>query len=100
MDLIFGIYFLSKIWYPIHRKKKEVIDLHPHIKKMIPPIVVTVLLVLYYLAYFVLLLEMVEGVWKYLLGILPLALAAMIIYVCIQRIFEIKKGEEDDLSQY
>ena len=69
------------------------VDLHPHIKKMIPPIVVTVLLALYYVA-------VVEGVWKYLLGLLPLALAAMIIYVCIQRIFEIKKGEEDDLSQY
>ena len=82
------------------QKKKEVIHLHPHIKKMIAPIVVTVLLVLYYVAYFVLLLAVVEGVWKYLLGILPLALAAMIIYVCIQRIFEIKKGEEDDLSQY
>ena len=82
------------------QKKKEVVDLHPHIKKMIPPIVVTVLLALYYVAYFVLLLAVVEGVWKYLLGLLPLALAAMIIYVCIQRIFEIKKGEEDDLSQY
>ena len=84
--------------YP--QKKKEVVDLHPHLKKMIPPIVVTVLLVLYYVAYFVLLLAVVEGVWKYLLGLLPLALAAMIVYVCIQRIFEIKKGEEDDLSQY
>ena len=88
------------MWYPIHRKKKEVIDLHPHIKKMIPPIVVTVLLVLYYLAYFVLLLEMVEGVWKYLLGIVPLGFAAVMIKVCVERIYEIKKGEEDDNGQY
>jgi hypothetical protein len=37
---------------------------------------------------------------KFLLGIIPLVLSAVMIYVCVQRINEIKGGEEDDLSQY
>jgi len=71
-----------------------------HGKKMIAPIVVTVLMVLYYIVYFGLLISVVEGIWKYVLGILPLAFAAVAVKVCIERIQEIKKGEEDDLSQY
>ena len=39
-------------------------------------------------------------VWKLILGLLPLAFSAVMIKVCIERIREIKKGEEDDLSQY
>jgi tRNA U38,U39,U40 pseudouridine synthase TruA len=30
----------------------------------------------------------------------PLAFSAVMIYVCLQRINEIKKGEEDDISKY
>ena len=71
-----------------------------HGKKMIAPIVVTVLMVLYYIVYFGLLISVVEGIWKYVLGILPLVFAVVTVKVCIERIQEIKKGEEDDLSQY
>ncbi len=71
-----------------------------HGKKMIAPIVVTVLVVLYYTAFFALITYYVEGMWKLLLGIVPAALAAVMIYVCIQRIKEIKGGEEDDISKY
>lgn len=70
------------------------------IGKMIAPIVITVLLVLYYLLYFGLLLSLLDGLWKYLLGIVPLGLAAGMIKVCLDRIKEIRSGEEDDLSQY
>ena len=69
-------------------------------KKMIAPIVVTAILVLYYGAYFGLLIHLLDGVWKYALGIFPLALVAILVKVCIERIKEIKEGEEDDLSQY
>ena len=69
-------------------------------KKYVAPIVVTVVMLLYYVVYFGLLISMVPGIWKYLLGIIPLAFSAVMIYVCIERIREIKKGEEDDLSQY
>ncbi len=73
-------------------------DLHK--KKMIAPIVVTIVLILYYIAYFGFLIALLEGIWKYVLGLIPLAFSAIMIYVCIERIKEIKKGEEDDLSQY
>ena len=74
--------------------------LNTHKKKMIAPIIVTVIMVLYYIAYFGFLLSIVDGIWKYVLGIIPLAFSAVMIYVCIERINEIKKGEEDDISQY
>ena len=41
-------------------------------KKMIAPIVVTAILVLYYAVYFGFLITLVSGIWKYLLGIIPL----------------------------
>ena len=71
-----------------------------HKKKMIAPIVATVLLVLYYGVYFGFLISLLEGAWKYILGIFPVAFIGVMIYVCIERIKEIKEGEEDDLSQY
>ena len=69
-------------------------------KKMIAPIIVTVLMVLYYLVYFGFLISLLDGVWKYALGIIPLALSGVMVGVCIERIKEIREGEEDDLSQY
>ena len=69
-------------------------------KKLLAPIIVTLIMVLYYVAYFGLLIWALEGVWKYILGIIPLALSAVMIAVCVERIKEIQKGEEDDLSKY
>ena len=72
-----------------------------HRMKMIAPIVITVLVILYFIAYFGFLIYQIENIiLKLLLGIIPALLAAVMIYVCIQRIKEIKGGEEDDLSQY
>lgn len=71
-----------------------------HKKKMVAPIVVTVGLVLYYVVYFAFLITLVGGVWKYLLGIVPFLFSAVMIKVCVDRIQEIRSGEEDDLSQY
>ena len=67
---------------------------------MVAPIVVTILMILYYIAYFGFLISLLEGIWKYALGLLPLAFSGLMIYVCMQRINEIRKGEEDDISQY
>ena len=69
-------------------------------KKLIAPIIVTAIMVLYYIAYFGFLISLIDGIWKWLLGIIPLALSAVMLKVCIERINEIKKGEEDDLSKY
>ena len=71
-----------------------------HKKKMIAPVVVTVIMILYYIAYFGFLISLLDGVWKYVLGIIPIVFSGVMIYVCIQRINEIKKGEEDDISKY
>ena len=71
-----------------------------HRKKMVAPIVISVIVVLYYAAYFGLLITMLDGIWKYVLGIVPILLSAVMVKVCIERIKEIKYGEEDDISKY
>ena len=71
-----------------------------HKKKLIAPIIVTVIMVLYYIAYFGFLIALIDGIWKWLLGIILLAFTVVMLKVCIERINEIKKGEEDDLSKY
>ena len=71
-----------------------------HKKKMVAPIVVTIIMIIYYAIYFGFLISLLEGVWKYALGIIPFAFAALMIKVCIERIKEIQEGEEDDLSKY
>ena len=71
-----------------------------HKQKMIAPIIVSAILIVYYIAYFGFLFTLLEGVWKYVLGIVPLAFSALMIKVCMERIREIRKGEEDDLGQY
>ena len=69
-------------------------------KKIIAPIVVSVIMVLYYVVYFGILIALLDCIWKWPLGIIPLALSVIMLKVCIERINEIKKGEEDDLSKY
>lgn len=71
-----------------------------HRKKMAAPIVISVIVVLYYAAYFGFIITMLDSIWKYVLGIIPLLLSAVMVKVCIERIREIKKGEEDDISKY
>ena len=67
---------------------------------MIAPIVITAIMVVYYAVYFGFLISLLSGIIKYLLGIIPAAMAAVTVGVCVERIKEIKKGEEDDLSKY
>lgn len=71
-----------------------------HRRKMIAPVTVTVFIVLYYVLYFGILIAVLEGWWKYALGVIPAACAALAVKVCIERIREIREGEEDDLSHY
>ncbi len=69
-------------------------------KKLIAPIIIAVLLIIYFIAYFGFLITLLNGFLKYLLGVLPVAFAAVTVYVCVERIKEIRSGEEDDLSKY
>ncbi len=72
-----------------------------HKKKMIAPIIVTVIMVLYYILYFGFLISLIGDIWwSIALGIIPLAFLGVSIFVCVERINEIKKGEEDDISKY
>ncbi|MBQ8276382.1 MAG: hypothetical protein IJZ02_07155 [Clostridia bacterium] len=66
------------------------------------PIVVGICLILYYVGFTVLLLFLPRLIWwvKLLLGIGPLAICGMVLYVLIQRICELQSGETDDLDQY
>ena len=74
--------------------------MNSHKKKMIAPIIITIVMILYYITYFGFLISLLDGFWKYALGIIPLVLSGIMVYICIERINEIKKGEEDDLSKY
>ena len=74
--------------------------MNSHRKKMLPPIVISVIIILYYVVYFGILITLLEGIWKYVLGIIPLIFSAVMLKVCIERIKEIKEGEEDDISKY
>ena len=71
-----------------------------HKKKMVAPILVTIIMVLYYVVYFGFLISLLDGIWKYMLGIIPFLLSAVMVKVCIERISEIRKGEEDDIGKY
>ena len=78
----------------------EVMDVCSNKKKMIAPIIITVIMVLYYVVYFGFLISLLNTVWKYAFGMIPLVFSAIMVKVCIERIKEIKKGEEDDISKY
>ena len=69
-------------------------------KQMVAPIIIAIIVTAFYLVYFGFLITLLEGIWKYLLGIIPILLSFIMIKVCIERIKEIKKGEENDISKY
>lgn len=73
-----------------------------HVKKMIAPVVITAIMVLYYIgfAYACLFWDGIPLLGKILGGVIPALLAGVSIYVLVERIREIRSGEEDDLSKY
>ena len=73
----------------------------PRKKKMIVPIVITVLFLIYLLIYAVVIAGTVEFTPLLILPAIPLSvLGTAMIMVLRDRIREIKGGEEDDLSNY
>ena len=69
-------------------------------KKMVAPIVVAIIMILYFVVYFSFLITLIDDIWKYILVIIPIIFSLVMIKVCIERIKEIKKGEENDISKY
>lgn len=70
-------------------------------KKLIAPVVITILLVMY-LSSFIIMWKYVSisVVGKIVGSLIPLALIGVSIYLLIERIKEIRSGEEDDLGKY
>lgn len=71
-------------------------------KKLIGPIIITILFCVYFLgiAYFLVNDTSLSIFTRWVIVLVPLAFAGLNIFVLIERIQEIKSGEEDDLSQY
>nr|WP_252722084.1 hypothetical protein [Treponema socranskii] len=75
--------------------------MYPHTKKMIAPTVIVFLILAYYIAFGVFFVKFAAPLILKLIGIIvPAALSAAFIWLLVQRIKEIKGGEEDDLGKY
>lgn len=71
------------------------------IKKMIAPLIITCMLIIYFSLFILGIINIPEPLWIKIVGIIiPLALIGVSIFVLIERIKEIRSGEEDDLSKY
>ena len=71
-------------------------------KKLIAPIIISLVIMLYYIGFTIIVIKMehLSMLFKLLGGLVPLVFAGVILSMLIQRIKEIKSGEEDDLGQY
>jgi predicted membrane metal-binding protein len=71
------------------------------VKKLIAPIVITVLLVAYLALYLVFTASFPMPATQKIIGLLiPLVLMGVSVFVLVERIKEVRSGEEDDLGQY
>jgi hypothetical protein len=70
-------------------------------KKLIGPVVVGLCVGVYYIlvARFLFSAQLPRGI-KITAGVLPVAVIGVSVYVLVDRINEIRSGEEDDLGQY
>ncbi len=73
-----------------------------HKRKMVAPIVIICIVVIYYVsvAAVCLLIPYIPAAVKLFFTIVPLALAGVAVAVLWERMKEIRSGEEDDLSKY
>ena len=70
-------------------------------KKIIAPIIITCLLILYFTAFILGIIRIPDSLWIKAVGIIiPLFFIGVSIFVLVERIKEIRSGEEDDLSKY
>jgi hypothetical protein len=72
-----------------------------HLNKIIAPVVVAICLIAYYGIYVMVILKLhIPNIIKITLLIVSIIITIAIIVVLIERIKEIKGGEEDDLGKY
>lgn len=72
-----------------------------NIKRMVAPIIVTMILIAYFLCFIFHILNDVETSWMRVIGIIiAFMFIGISIYYLIERIKEIRSGEYDDLGKY
>lgn len=72
-----------------------------HAQKIIAPVIIAAGIIMYYIAGAIILITLnVSDIIKTIALICSIAMTVVIIAVLIERIKEIKKGEEDDISKY
>lgn len=73
-----------------------------YLKKMIAPIIITVIVVLYFIfiASLVFMSDELPMQWRFVIIMIISAFVIVMISVLISRIKEIRSGEEGNLSQY
>ena len=70
-------------------------------KKYLAPVLAAVFMITYFIIYFGFIITLIENLFfKIVIGILPVVFAGVMIFVLIERIKEIRSGEENDLSKY
>ena len=72
-----------------------------YIRKIIAPLIITLILLAYYVVFAVFIVRLdISPLTKTLAAIIPFLLAGVSIFVLTERINEIRSGEEDDLGKY
>lgn len=70
-------------------------------KKIIAPLIITILLCAYMVYYMIASIGWGLPFWSIALGVgIPLIFITLCIFALIERVKEIRSGEEDDLSKY
>ena len=70
-------------------------------KKYLAPILAAIFMIAYFIVYFGFIITLIESmIFKIIIGILPIVFAGVMIFVLIERIKEIRSGEENDLGKY
>lgn len=70
-------------------------------KKIIAPVIITVLLLIYLATYLWGWSHIMAPTWLKAIGLMiPVCLMGVSIYMLLERIKEIRSGEEDDLGKY
>ena len=70
-------------------------------KKYLAPILIAIFMIAYFIIYFGFIITLIESlILKIIIGIVPVFFVGVMIFVLIERIKEIRSGEEDDLGKY
>ncbi len=76
-------------------------DQEKHRRKIVAPVVITIIIAVYYgIVSFILIKLPFSPILKAVALAVPVIVVILLVFVARERVKEIKKGEEDDLSEY